>query len=140
MSAVDDTLAGIEAEHGFVTAALLVDVARPKSHPLHSRFVWDGKEAIEALNLRIAQGLIRRVRVTYPAADGTSRPAPGWLAVTRPVGERARYEPVDRVLADPIMAEVVLRQAEREFRAMWNRYRHLSEFRDLLVAALSDVA
>jgi hypothetical protein len=52
----------IEAQHGRVTALLVVDAARDPDHPWHSRIDWDDETAGQHWRLMQARALIRSVR------------------------------------------------------------------------------
>ena len=45
------------------------------------------------------------------------------------------FEPVEKLATDPMMREMVLRDMERDWRAMQSRYGHLAEFIELLRGA-----
>lgn len=127
-----DQLQTIYDSRGHLDPEVVVDVARPKTHPLHSRFEWDDKVAGEAHRRRQAHELIRSVRVIYRDADDLApessvrafhavRSEPGYV-----------YEPVERVASDPLLRAVVLREMEREWQALKRRYADFAEFLDLV--------
>lgn len=120
MSLISD-LQAIRDEHGTLTPALVVDLARDPDHPLHSRFEWDDSVAAEKWRLEQAGQLLR---VTF-------RPDP-----KKPVDLRAfvvhrgentptsDYIPTEEAFSDPLIAAMVLRAMEREAKAFAARYRH----------------
>lgn len=130
MSSLREQLTGIYREHGTLTPKLVVDVARDPEHPLHSRFEWDDSVAGERYREIQARELIRVVKVTEAAGDNDVRRVRSFLSVQRPDGPS--YVPAEEVKADPLMARMVLQAAEREWRQLYAKYRHLGEFLDLV--------
>ena len=127
-------LKAIHTKHGKLTPELVVTEARKPSHPLHSRFEWDDKVAGEAYRKVQARDLIQSVRCVYREATETD-PAEDvreWHSVRRPDG--FVYEPIDAIAADPLAAAMLLRDAEREWKALHRRYAHLEEFISLVRA------
>jgi hypothetical protein len=51
---------------GSISAASVVEAARPQKHPLHSAFEWDDSAAAERYRLDQARGLITSIRVEIP--------------------------------------------------------------------------
>lgn len=68
-----EELARIQAEAGQLTAAVVVDQARPVTSPLHAAFEWDDHVAAEHHREHQARNLIRSVEVLQP--DKSSAPA-----------------------------------------------------------------
>ncbi|HET8661084.1 MAG TPA: hypothetical protein VFM55_19065 [Micromonosporaceae bacterium] len=122
-----DQLQGIYKTHGQLTPRIVVDEARDKKHPLHERFEWDDAVAGEKYREVQAAELIRSVRIKF-AAPGSDdeRDVRAFHAVTKPEG--STYVPVEELHADNFSRELLLRQAEREWKAMRRRYAHLEEF------------
>ena len=126
MSEIGEILEGIYQAKGMLTPQLVVDEAREETHPLHTHFEWDDQIAGQHHRLSQARQLIRAVRVVeVSGADGIER-IRGFHSVPRPEGRT--YVPVAEVKGDPFTRELVLRQAEREWRQMLRRYRDLEEF------------
>lgn len=127
-----DALQAIHDEHGVLTPSLVVDQARPEDHPLHSRFEWDDSVAGEAWRRAQAQELIRSVKVTYrePTETEAGRSVRAFHAVRRENGHV--YEPLDLVVQDPFTRQLVLRDMEREWKALHRRYSQFREFVDLI--------
>ncbi len=122
-----DQLKAIYAEQGKLTPQLVVDVARAEDHPLHSRFEWDDALAGEAYRRVQAQQLIRSVRIVHEApAEQDETAVRAFHSVPRPDGPT--YVPVEEVAEDEFSRELVLRQAEREWKQLYRRYSHLAEF------------
>ena len=68
-----EELARIQAEAGQLTAALVVDKARPVTSPLHAAFEWNDHVAAEYHREHQARNLIRSVEILQP--DKSSAPA-----------------------------------------------------------------
>ena len=126
----------IRSQHGRLTPAVVVDEARSPDHPLHSRFEWDDAVAGEKYRLVQAQQLIRTVKVTMPATvDRGPVSLRAYYSVPSELGGN-EYLPGEEVAADPIISALVLRNMRREFEQLQTQYGHLSEFLDMLSAAL----
>lgn len=136
-----DHLQALYDQHGHLTPGLVVEAARPKTSPLH-RAVFDKpvKEAAAAYYEHRAHQLIQSFKVTYRPASDTD---PGlrvrkWHAVRTDDGHI--YKTAEDVAADPILTEIVLRDMEREWRALHARYSRFQEFTDLVNATLQGAA
>jgi hypothetical protein len=140
MSSLRDHLQAIYDDHGELTPALVVDEARPKSHPLHSRFEWNNTVAGERWRQAQAQELIRSVKVVYrePTEKEPGRSVRAFHAVRRENGNV--YEPVDKVVDDPFMKRLVLADMEREWKALRRRYEQFAEFAEMVRADLEEAA
>lgn len=123
-----DQLQAVYDEHGTLTPTLVVDAARPADHPLHDRFEWDDAIAGEAWRREQAQQLIRSVRVVVREAseDGPEITVRAFHAIRSEAGHV--YEPLERVQNNPFLSEMLLRDMEREWRQLRNRYEHMAEF------------
>lgn len=127
-----EQLEEIYSSHGYLTPELVVETARPKTHPLHDR-VFDRvpKDAAEAWYRHRAHELIQSVKVEYRKADGSLGKIRAFHAVR---GDEAPfvYDPLDKVIGDPISAQVLLRQMERDWSDMKHRYETFAEFWELV--------
>lgn len=123
-----DQLAAIHQQRGYLTPALVVDEARPADHPLHDRFEWDNSIAGEAYRQGQAHELIRSVRVTYKLADENNekKTTRSWQSVRTERGYV--YEPVEKVVEDPLLRRIVLAEMERDWQALKRRYQNFAEF------------
>ena len=125
MSDLRRLLHDIYEKNGALTAEFVVEEAKNKNHPLHNRFEWNNAVAGHKYRLVQAEEMIRSVKVTYttedPADDSAVRQ---WHAVRRD----KTYEPIEELMQDDISRELLLRLAEREWRALHRRYSHLAEF------------
>lgn len=135
-----DHLQAIYDQHGELTAELVVNQARAKTHPLHDRFEWDNRRAGEQWRQHQAADLIRSVKVVYREATenreaGTIR---AYHAVRGPNGHA--YQPADKVAADPFTRQLVLADMEREWKALHRRYADFAEFADMVRTDLKAAA
>lgn len=126
-----EALQAIYDENGRLTPALVVDAARAKNHPLHSRFDWDNRSAAESWRREQASQLIRSVKVVYHKADTEQRlEVRAFHAISGPDGNV--YEPNEKVVADPLLRAMVLRDMERDWKQMKARYSDFEEFWSLI--------
>lgn len=121
-----DVLQSIYDQHGELTPKLVVDEARDETHPLHTRFEWDDAVAGEKWRQEQAHELIRTVKIAYAAPDGQQRDVRAFHAMRKANG--FTYEPVEKVAADEMSTAILLREAEREWRALHRKYQDLAEF------------
>lgn len=123
-----DQLQSIHDDHGKLTPSLVVEVARPADHPLHSRFEWDDSVAGEAWRRQQAHELIRSVKVVYREATDTEpeRSVRAFHAVRR--ADEITYESADSIVRDPLTLQILLRDMERDWKQLKRRYAEFSEF------------
>jgi hypothetical protein len=124
----------IRDEYGDLRRRTIVNVARDPDHPLHSRFEWDDRVAGDRYRLVQAGELIRSVTVKYTDRGGEAREIHEWHSVVRD-GSRA-YEPVDEIAEDPVTMKILLREMQRDWRALRTRYGHLKEFWEMIQSGL----
>lgn len=131
-----EQLQTIYDDHGRLTPAIVVDVARAKDHPLHSMvFNVPKGEAAERYYLSRASEIICSVRVVYRKQDTDQRiDVRAFHAVTGPEGHS--YEPVDAVVNDPLLLALVLRDMERQWRELHGRYSQFKEFAEMVLGSL----
>lgn len=128
-----DQLHAIRDENGGrLTPHIVRETARPKNHPLHAR-VFDKapKEAAEAYYLAKAYGLIQEARVVYRLPGQPSRSIRAYRPVPHEGGEVV-YDPVEEIADDPFARELVLRDMERRWKALFDRYSEMEEFFQLV--------
>ncbi len=134
LSNLRESLQTIYEQHEKLTAAIVVEEAKGKGHPLHSYFDWDNKTAGPKWRERQAKELIRSVRIKYRSGDRTET-CRYFVSVQRDTGYV--YEPVEDVAQDEILTEIVLRGMERDWRQLQSRYGHFKEFTELVRASLN---
>jgi hypothetical protein len=143
-----DIFEEIRAERGVLTVDDALDAAKAAATPaaaaLRDRLEWDDAVAGEEYRKAQIAGLIRsvRMRVVYREADpetgdpGESQRVRTFHALPRTGERRMAYRPLEEIAADPVATEVLLRQAEREWRSLWAKYRNLEAFRSLVARDL----
>lgn len=125
-----DQLQSLYDRNKYLTPQLVVDAARPKSHPLHSHFEWDDRIAGEKYREQQASELIRSVKISYKRADDTLQSVRYFVSVEEKDGHA--YHPADVVAQDPRLTEIALRDMEREWRQLYAKYSHFQEFTELV--------
>lgn len=131
----------IHSEYGRLDPPLVVQVATPRGHPLHHRFTWDNREAGHKWRLREAEEMIRSVEVTYKNdVTGEHGRVRAFHAVRQEGDERSSYEPVGKILDDPFLTKLVMRNMERDILILKARYERFEEFRGLIAKHLLEVA
>lgn len=137
MSTLRAELQAIRDEHGSLTPALVVDVARDPEHPLHSRFEWDDSRAAEKWRLEQAGQLLR---VTYRPIEGKATDLRAFSAIKGEESPTSEYIPTDEVLANPFTRELLLRQMKRDWQTFKRRYDHINEFAAFVAAQVEEQA
>lgn len=138
MSDLRTELMAVREQYGSLTAENVVDAARHVNSPLHTHFEWDDGEAAHRYRLQQARQLIRVVRQPYVTAGGMEERVRTFHSLPGAgEGGKPAYEPLDEIIEDPVATEVMIRQAEREWRTMWARYSHLREFVDIVRGSVS---
>lgn len=107
-----------------MSAAIVVEEATDKKHPLHNRFLWDNAAAAHEFRLGQASELIRSVRVAFVEGGPADVGVRQWHAVRRD----GSYQPIEEIVRDEVSLTTLLRQAEREWKTLQARYGHLAEF------------
>ena len=132
---IQEILQDIYTRNGALTPTLVVEEARDENHPLHEHLEWDDSLAAEKHRLDQARQLIRTVRVVELSGDKAIERVRAFHSVPRPTGHT--YVPIGEVRADPFTRQLVLMQAEREWRSMYARYQHLTEFLQMVKETVS---
>jgi len=124
-----ELLLEVRRSRGELTPRAVVDEARDARHPLHHRFEWNDEIAGEAYRRSQAAELIRSVKVVYKETpDGEERKIRAFSSVPTVVG----YQPTEEVMADDFSRKLLLRELERDIKALRRKYAHLSEFAEML--------
>lgn len=142
-AALVEDIRAVYDEHGRLTGQLVVDAWRDPSHPAHDRLEWDDAVAGEAHRVQQAKDLIRICRVVYREAKGryAERSVRQYHSVPTPSGPEARsYEPADKVAEDPLLRQLVLRDMERDWRQLKDRYSRFDEFVEMVRRDLDEDA
>ena len=134
-----DHLQEIYDEHGQLTPELVVEAARPKSHPLHSRvFDRPQKQAAEAWYKHRAHELIQSVKVTFLDSEEEPQSIRQYHAVRGDSG--TVYKSSDDVKEDPFTRKLVLRDMEREWLQLRARYERFGEFLQMVERDIEEIA
>ena len=120
-------LQAVYDQHGKLTPELVVATAKPKDHPLHTRFEWDNRIAGQRYREIQAAELIRSINVVWTKSE-----EPSGVRYWHAVREEHRFEPIDKIMTDDISRHALLRQVERDWKAMHRRYKHLEEFLEMV--------
>jgi hypothetical protein len=124
-------------ERGELTPQVVLDVARDDAHALHARFEWDDAVAGEKYRLVQAHELIRSVKVTFARPDGSQDSIRAFHAVRRDDSAQPGYEPLERLIDDPLARAIVVADMRREFATFKARYERFEEFFALLRDAVA---
>lgn len=141
---LEDALQSIYDRRGFLTPAAVVEEAhRNRSEAgktLHEKLEWDNRVAGHKYRVQQAHELIQSCRVTYREAteDEAARSVRGFHAVHTEKGHV--YEPLDKVTQDPFLRQMLLRDMEREWKAMHRRYHEFEEFSELVASTMQQAA
>lgn len=127
---IREYLLKVRREHGLLTPGIVVEVSRPVEAPLHSHFEWDDARAADLHRLEQAREIIRSVKITYVDGDGAVARTRAFASIQMTSPAVRAYVPVEEIAADPVLTELALRDAEREWRSLFTRYRHLKGFLD----------
>lgn len=121
------SLQAIYDARGKLTPEILVEEARDPKHPLHDRLEWDDRVGGEAWRRAQAHELIQSVKIVYrDAVSGEERSLRAFHAVRTEKGHV--YEPLNKVVEDPVLTRIVLADMEREWRQLKKRYDQFAEF------------
>jgi hypothetical protein len=96
---VEQTVGEIYAENGQVTAAALLDAARPADSAIHDAFEWDDARAGHEFRLMQARKWIRVVQVVYADRPERLVHVPTTVAPDTPAAE-GYYKPASVVVQD----------------------------------------
>lgn len=139
MTTLREQLQAIYDRNDALTSELVVEEASKPDHPLHSRFNWDNEEAGHQWRLHQAGELIRSVKISFkPSEDEEERTVRVFHAIRTNTGHS--YEPIEKVVANPVAQEILLRDMEREWRQMFARYKNLEAFAAMVQKDLQLVA
>lgn len=139
-----EALEDIRMRKGTLTPVLVVEEARADKTVagklLNGRLEWRDDVAAEAHRVDQARELIRSVRVVYTEAteSESARTIRAFHAVSSAEGHR--FEPVQVVAEDPLVREMVLRDMEREWKALHRRWAEFEEFTQLVTGTLTVAA
>lgn len=130
----------VRARQGELTPrAVLTDVkATGKRHPLYGRFEWNNGVAADRHRLDQAHKLITSVRVWFRDANDEERKVRKFVGVPRTNTPQPDYQPIEDVMLDPLKRRLVLMEAERAWKTLRDRYKHMDEFAAMVLNDLRD--
>ena len=133
-------LMAIYKKYGQLTPELVVKIARKPTHRLHTEvFDRPPELAAEAWYRHRAHELIQEVRVVYqPTPESEHRKVRAFHCVRAEDG--FLYEPVEKVVGDPFLRSLVLRDMEREWKQLQRRYGEFEEFVQMVLGDLGEEA
>lgn len=119
----------IRKRRGRLTPATVVAEASNPQHPLHKEFDWDDASAARKHRLEHAARLIRLVKVKVVTPDGPVH-VRQWHAVKAAgvIDAPEGYVPNEDIVSKPMYRQAMLRQMERDWKALVAKYDHLKEF------------
>ena len=126
-----DELSTIRAAHGKLTPQFVLDDARDKNHPLHTRFEWDDTAAAEAYRLVQAHALITSVKVIYKKGRH-QRTVRAFHAIRGEDTNSFVYEPVEEVAVNDFLTQLVRRDMERGWKQLKARFGHFNDFVEMI--------
>lgn len=133
---IREALQDIYDRNGSLTPRMVVDEATSGAtdagEALSRHLEWDDKEAADGFRLEQARRLIRSVRVSYrePTEQEAARSVRGFVSVQ--TSEGRAYHPTQVVAQDPFLSALMLRDAEREWKAMFRKYGDMKGFVDMV--------
>lgn len=124
-----------ERNGGELTAAAVVDYARPKTSPIHDRFTWDNKVAGDKYRLLEAAMLIRSVRISFEDNAGeVAPPVRAFVNIRENPKEPGAYIPIQRALSCAETSAAMLESAKREADSFRRKYASLEQARRVVEA------
>lgn len=116
-----------------ITPSIVLNEARNPSNPLHSHFEWDDSIAGEEYRKIQARNLIQSVKIKYvtPNSDDETKYVRKYVSI-QTKDEGHQYKAIEDIAKDDILTEITLRNMEREWRQLKNRYGHFREFVDMI--------
>lgn len=119
----------LREKNGSLTAGLVLLEASKARSPLHKAFEWDNGIAAEEYRLEQARRMLRSIEITYVELPKT--PLRQYEIVTQPAKndtpERKVYEPVEKIMKDPVLRDELLGRAIRDAISYRKKYHALSE-------------
>jgi hypothetical protein len=142
---VGQHLQRIYNEQGTITPQIVVDTARDDAHPLHKHFVWDDSIAGELYRCGQAAQMIRRVTIRRETDEGKEVVTRAWVSRSEIEGRAddpivGQYVPVEVVISSPDLRPKYEQAMEREWRALYAKYKNYQTFIAMVAADIKSVA
>jgi hypothetical protein len=112
----------LAAEHGELSAELVVNAAKPKSSPLHDAFTWDQSKAAALYNLEEARHLIRTCYVIVHDEIEPERT----VRVRKFEFAGGAYHTVDDVMRNESWRTEFMQRLARELSLLRQRYQNVA--------------
>jgi len=123
------------ANGGLLTPEAVVEFARPKTSPLHKRFMWDDSEAAHQYRLWQARQMIS-VTIRYVDIKGKKTPTRVFVSLSPDRDKRhGGYREMVEVLSDASMRRQMLQDASNEMSLFEMKYQSLDELSDIFKAS-----
>lgn len=131
-------LLSVEAERGRLTPAMVFELAKPETSPIHAFFEWDKERGWEAHNLARAAALIRQVKVVIRTPDDAGIRTRQFLLTRGSADEpQSHYMSIERALGTPEIRDEVLATARRDLQIFERRYAALLKADELLASGMA---
>lgn len=134
---VERELSALYEKNGKLTAEIVIQEAKQKTHPLHEFFTWDNKEAAINFRLEEARMMIRTVKITINTGV-TNVTVRKYVNIrttetdqVNPYGKKSEYTEIKDVLNDEEKKQMMFVQAVSELNAFRNKYHSLQIFERL---------
>jgi hypothetical protein len=125
-----EELERIERKYGVVTPGKLLEESRTAGAVLHGLFQWDDTRAAEEYRLIQAQRIISNIVVVKLLDQAPQEPVRAFVNILSKERERG-YVSIVKVLSDAEQTRYMLETALKEFLALRDKYRALSELAEL---------
>ena len=113
----------IASEHGDrLLAKDVVEAAKPKSSPLHSKFCWDDTEAARKYRLDQARDLIQVYVTLIPFEDGKPKAVRAWVSLTPDRVDGSGYRRTVTVLSTESLRAVLVADAIADMKLFRKKY------------------
>lgn len=126
---VIEELKKLEKENGLLRPKDVVMAAKPANSPLHNFFDWNDTTAAQKYRIWQARKLIASVKVEIMEEETDAY----WNAKIEiddvPI---QGYFPMDKVLNNDQLYQIVLKEAIRELNYWYTKYKHLKELKGLI--------
>lgn len=130
MSTLRDELDVLYEQYGKIEAEVVVEAARDaaKFPAWHSHLEWDDAKAGHQYRVGQVKRFMRTIKKEPEefGIDGLRGSVRAYHSL--PDGEGFAYRKLEEIVQDPFQTKLLLRTAEREWRALFAKYGHLAEF------------